>query len=121
MKAHEGVDAEIHVFLTSALVGESVVSFKPQMLYPWRKSPLPIGHQAGWAQGKVSTMWRTETSCSYQSLNSNPLVVQLIVSCYTKCTIPTCFTKTSRFWKLVLFLSSGEHDLKQNLLCHVPK
>jgi hypothetical protein len=38
MKMHAAVDVQMHVFLTSAIVG-GVISFKSLPLYPWRKSP----------------------------------------------------------------------------------
>jgi hypothetical protein len=36
MKEYGGVDKQIHIFLTSAIVG--VVSFTPLPLYFWRKN-----------------------------------------------------------------------------------
>jgi hypothetical protein len=53
MKTYEGVDVEIHIFLTSALVWRCMVSFTPRSLYSQGKSPrYPLDRRLGAHQGQ---------------------------------------------------------------------
>jgi hypothetical protein len=42
MKAYVGVDVEIHVFLTSALIGGEWSALRPFRFNPGKQPPLPI-------------------------------------------------------------------------------
>jgi hypothetical protein len=42
MKAYGGVDVEIHIFLTSALVGGELSTSRPGRFTPGEKAPVPI-------------------------------------------------------------------------------
>jgi hypothetical protein len=46
MKKYGGVDVEIHVFLTSALVGGEWSASRPGLISPGKELPLPIGPQS---------------------------------------------------------------------------
>jgi hypothetical protein len=67
MKTYGGVDVQINIFLTSALVGA------------------PGTHCiGGWVNPRASLDdWRSENSCSYLDSNYDPSVVQPIASRYT--------------------------------------
>jgi hypothetical protein len=57
MKAYGRVDAEIHIFFNSALVG-GAISFRLRPLYPWGKRPqYPLDRKLG---GKQSQSGRRE-------------------------------------------------------------
>jgi hypothetical protein len=62
MKAYGGLDVQIHIFLTSALVGGSVQLHVPVALPPGKEPPVFIGQEAGWAPEPVWTTWRRENS-----------------------------------------------------------
>jgi hypothetical protein len=48
MKAYGGVDLQLHVFLTSELVGGGQIH-APAALPPGKEPPVPIGKEAVWA------------------------------------------------------------------------
>jgi hypothetical protein len=76
MKTYGGVDVVIHVFLTSALVGEWSAS---------RPGRFTTGtdYIGGWVGGKAGL-----------DSNSDPSAIQPIASCYTNCTISVqCYCK----------------------------
>jgi hypothetical protein len=80
MKAYEGVDVQIQIFLTSALVGGEFSVTSPGGFTSWERSPgtLRVG---GWVDTRaVRTTWRRENSCPHRDWNSDPLVVQPIAS-----------------------------------------
>jgi hypothetical protein len=65
-----------------------VVSFTHWPLYPLGKEPpVPIGQELGWTPELIWMMWRSENSYPHQDSNSNPSVVQSVVSHYTDYTI----------------------------------
>jgi hypothetical protein len=53
MKAYVKVDAQIHIFLTSALVEVSVQRYDPAALSPVIGFPAPILWEAGWTPEPV--------------------------------------------------------------------
>jgi hypothetical protein len=82
-----GVDMQIRVFLTSALVGW-VVSFTPRPLYPQGKSPwYSLDKMLGGPLKPVWMTWRGEKSCPYRDSKSDPSAVRPAASHYTDCPI----------------------------------
>jgi hypothetical protein len=75
MKSYGGVDVEIHIFLTSALVGGEWSASRPVRFTPRERAPVThwIGDWVGPRTG-LDDMERRE-SCPYQDSNSNPSVV----------------------------------------------
>jgi hypothetical protein len=49
MKAYGGVDAYIHIFLTSVLDRGEWSAPSPGHFSPGDRAPVPIGQEAGWA------------------------------------------------------------------------
>jgi hypothetical protein len=47
MKAYGGVDVQIHIFLTSALVGGEWSASRPCHFTPGKEAPAPIGYEVG--------------------------------------------------------------------------
>jgi hypothetical protein len=82
MKAYGGVAVQIHVFLTSALVGGVWSASHSGRFTPWEKAPgtYRIG---GWAPESVWALWRRENSFPYRDSNSDPSVVQPVASSFT--------------------------------------
>jgi hypothetical protein len=72
------VDVQIHVFLTSALVGGEWSA-----LPTGKEPPVPIGQEVGWTSEPVWTTWRRENSSLYRDSNSDSSVVQPVASRYT--------------------------------------
>jgi hypothetical protein len=56
MNTFGGVDVQIHVFLTPALVASCQCDALAVLL------PVPIEHRAGWAQEPFWTSWRSVNS-----------------------------------------------------------
>jgi hypothetical protein len=86
MKAYGGVDVlvYIHIFLTLALAG-GVVSFTPRPLYP----PPPTHWIGGWVNPRAGLDdVEKKKFLIYRGSNSNPSVVEPIVSHYTDFAIP---------------------------------
>jgi hypothetical protein len=88
MKMYGGVDVQIHVFLTSALVCERLASC-PGRFIPKERAPPVIYWIGGWvATELVWTTSRGEKSCPYQDRNSDPSTVKPVASQYTDWAIP---------------------------------
>jgi hypothetical protein len=89
MKAYGGVDEQIQIFLTSALVGGEWSASRPHPLYPRKKCPwYPLDRRLDGPQrcsgrrGEVKILDPTGTQ------NSDPSVDQPIARRYTDCDIP---------------------------------
>jgi hypothetical protein len=87
MKVYVGVDIQIHIFFTSALV-EGGQLHVAAALPPDEKPAVLIGYEARWAPEPVWTTWRSKNSCPHQDSNSDPSVVQPVASRCTDCAIP---------------------------------
>jgi hypothetical protein len=62
MKSYDGVDVQIHIFLTSALAGVEWSASRPGRFTPGETASVPIGEDVGWISGPVWTIWRRENS-----------------------------------------------------------
>jgi hypothetical protein len=62
MKAYGGVDVQIQIFLTLAIVGGEWSTSRPGRLSPGKEPPAPIGQEARWAPEPAWTTWRRENS-----------------------------------------------------------
>jgi hypothetical protein len=78
MKTYGGMDAYVHVFLTSTLVGGEWSASRPSCFTPWESA----------STGPDWTTWRGEKYCPYRDSNSYPSAVQPVASRYTDCAIP---------------------------------
>jgi hypothetical protein len=97
MKTDGGVDVQIHVFLTSAIVGGEWSASSTGRFTPRGKNPHGSHWIEGWAGPEpVWTTWRSEDSYHHRGLKSDPLVVQPVASRYTDCAIPA-LTFTVRY------------------------
>jgi hypothetical protein len=56
-KTYRGLEAQLHAFLTSAIVSLSSQPIYPR---PWRIYQVVIRLETGWAPDTISTLWRTE-------------------------------------------------------------
>jgi hypothetical protein len=88
MKAYGGVQVEIDIFLTSALVGGEWSASRPCHFTPGERVP-----DTRWLGGWVGpeSVWMTsrkENSWPYRDSNSKPSVVQPASSRYTDYAIP---------------------------------
>jgi hypothetical protein len=94
---HEGICGSGRIdtlFLDLGTSWRWVVSFKPRPLHPRGKEhPVPIVKEVGWAPEPVWTTWRSANSCPKRDLNSDPLAVQPVASCYTDWAISTTIAK----------------------------
>jgi hypothetical protein len=50
------MDVEIHIFLTSALVGGEWSASRHCRFTPGEKAPVPIGYEAGWPQSRLDNV-----------------------------------------------------------------
>jgi hypothetical protein len=78
MKRQEGVNVQIHVFLT--LSGQL---HAPSALPRGKEPPVLIGQEAGWDPERAWTTWRVEKCYPYRDSNSDPSAVQPVASRYT--------------------------------------
>jgi hypothetical protein len=91
MKAYGGMDVQIHIFLTSTLVGGEWSASRPARFTPGEKAP-GTNLIRGWvASEPVWATWRRENSWPYRDSNSDPSVVQPITSRYTDYSIQAPF------------------------------
>jgi hypothetical protein len=60
----------------------------PAALCPGKEPPVSIALEVGWAPEPVWTTWGRENILPYQDSNSDPSVVQPVVSHYTYYDIP---------------------------------
>jgi hypothetical protein len=84
MKTYGEANVEIHVFLTSALVGGEWSDSHTS-----RFAPRERGAGTHWIGGWVGDVGGK--SCSYRDSNSDPSAVQPVASRYTDCAIPALF------------------------------
>jgi hypothetical protein len=88
MKAYGGVDVQIHIFFTSALVGGELSVSRPCRFTPRERSP-GTHWIVGWMGPEpVWTLWRRENSWSYRDSSSDPFIVQPVAIRYTDWAIP---------------------------------
>jgi hypothetical protein len=82
MKVYGGMDVQIHIFLTLALVGGEWSASHPGCITPGERAPGThwIG---GWVPEPVWTTWRRENCWPYRDSNSYPSVVKPVASRYT--------------------------------------
>jgi hypothetical protein len=82
MKAYGVVDVQIHIFLTSALLGGEWMSFTARPLYPRGKNPLThwIGGWVGLRAGLDDLEKRK--FLPHRDSNSDPSVAQPVASRY---------------------------------------
>jgi hypothetical protein len=78
---YEGVHVQIHVLLTSALVGGGLLASGPGSITPGKVPPVPVGEEAGWVPEPVWTTWGQQ-SCPYKDSNYDSWAVQSVVSLY---------------------------------------
>jgi hypothetical protein len=71
MKAYGGMEVQLHIFLTSALVAGEWLASCPGRFTPGKETPLPIGYEIGWTPEPVWTTWRRENSWPYRDSNSD--------------------------------------------------
>jgi hypothetical protein len=89
MKAYEGVDVQIHIFLTSTLVGDRWSASRFGRFPP--RETAPGTHQIkGWVDPRA----RLD---DMENSNSDPFVIQPIESRYTDCAIPAPYFIFIRF------------------------
>jgi hypothetical protein len=53
MKTYGGVDVQIHIFLTSALVGGEWSASRPGRFTPGKEAPVTTGQEDGWTPEPV--------------------------------------------------------------------
>jgi hypothetical protein len=88
MKAYGVVDVQIHVFLTSTLIGGEWSASRSGRFIKWKEPLVPIRQETGWTSEPVWTTWRRENSCPYRDSNSDPSIVQPVANCYIDCNLP---------------------------------
>ena len=58
IQSYVGIEVQLHLFLTQALDGVSVVSYRPCCSTQDKKSPVFTKQEAGWSAKQVWTLWR---------------------------------------------------------------
>jgi hypothetical protein len=89
MKTYGAVNVQIHIFLTSALVGGEWSALRRGRFIADKR--LPGTHWLGsWVDPRtgLDDVERKEKSCSYWDSNSDPTAAQPAASCNTDCAIP---------------------------------
>jgi hypothetical protein len=108
MKAYEAVDVYVHVFLTSALVGECSVPH-PSRLKPRRKNtPYPLARRLGEPWNRCG---RREEKILLlpPDFNSDPKVVQPVASRYIDCDIPPPHHECANWIKFTQVMIQWQH------------
>jgi hypothetical protein len=83
MKAYGGIDIEVHISLTSALVGGKWSASRPGRFTPRERAP-GTHWIAGWVDPRAGLDdWRSKNSWPHRDSNSDPSVVQPAASRYT--------------------------------------
>jgi hypothetical protein len=82
MKKYGGVDVQIHVFLTSALVGGEWSDSRPGRFTPGKSPRYPLDRRLGGPQNRSGGHGKEEF-LDYRDSNSDPSVVQPVASRYT--------------------------------------
>jgi hypothetical protein len=85
MKTYGRMDAEIPVFLISALADKWSASRLGHFTVG-KDTTVLTGQEAVWAPEAVWMMWKGEKSYLHQDSNSNPSAAQPVVSRYSNCT-----------------------------------
>jgi hypothetical protein len=100
-----GVDVQIHIFLTSALIGAEQSASHPCHISPRGNSPrYPLDRRLGGTQSR-SRLRAEEKVLTIQDSNSHPSVFQPVASRYTDYTIPV-FVSSKEPGKIVIKLAS---------------
>jgi hypothetical protein len=88
MKGYGGVDVQIHIFLTSALVGGEWSASRPGRFTPEERAPST--HQiGGWVGPRAGLEYmESKKFLVLPDSNSDPSVVQPVANRYTNYTIP---------------------------------
>jgi hypothetical protein len=99
-----GVDVQIHIFLTSVLVGGEWSASRPCHFNPGERVP-GTNWIGGWVDPKPDwTTWRRENSWSYRNSSSDPSVVQLVASRNIYCNIYyNIYMHNDLHWNLAIF------------------
>jgi hypothetical protein len=82
------MDVVIHIFLTSAVVGNEWSVSRLAHFTLEERDPIPTGQASGWAPEPVRKTLTGEKFFPYRESNSNPSAAQPITSHYTDCAIP---------------------------------
>jgi hypothetical protein len=83
-----GVDVQIHILLTSILVGGEWPASCPGSFNPGKSPRHPLSRRLGGLQSRSGQRGKEEIFLPYWVSNSDPSVDQPVVSLYTNCTIP---------------------------------
>jgi hypothetical protein len=85
MKPYGGVEVQINVFLTLALVGGEWSVSRPGRFTPEKEPAVPIEQETLWAPEPVWTTWKSEKSRPHRDWNFDPSAFQPVASRYTDC------------------------------------
>jgi hypothetical protein len=121
MKAYGGVNVQIHIFLTSALVRYEWSASRPGSFTPEERTP-GTHWTGGWLNPRAGPDSLKRKFLTLPGLELRPLVVQLVACRYTDCAIPApievFITYLHSFWrgKLPCQLTSGEGEQEQPMV-----